>query len=130
MIQNHNFEDVNFEDIDSRFFNRKFSEQVNKKHVKKFKGDDGNFYIIRKSVNDPIFNVYTIEYEKVGAIVIDEKSDYITGYTSNDSIHVEPSYRRKGIGSAMIKFVKDWFGKPYKPTDTVRQEFKQLLKKL
>ena len=123
------FNDVNFDELDKRFYNNRFSKTDNKERWKSFKAKDGKEYIIGSFINErDTFRVYTKEFDKVGLITIDEKNEYITGYKFNDSIYVEPKYRRKGIAHFMIKYVEYIYSKPYKPTETARENFLKVLK--
>ena len=53
---------------------------------------------------------------------------YITGYEHNESINVNPEYRRLGFATALTDFAELIYKLPYKPSDVLSQEMQGFVK--
>lgn len=128
--------------------NKKFYNII-KKNTYQFKAKDGNIYYIEKGNNQDIIRLYILnkkqseryidgKYESfeilqlkpIGTLVFEDKKTYFTTYDNNVSIEVEPEYRRKGLGSALIEFGEFILKKPYKPSDILSPSFSAQLKSM
>lgn len=102
---------------------RKYSDEANRNHMKVFVAKDGKEYVVTKVINEDRFNVYASDNPQypIATAVFDVKSDYFSGYEFNQSIVVDPNYRRTGIATAITDFAEKFYNLPYKPTDLLSQ---------
>lgn len=138
---NENLDDKNnssnkttFTEVPDNIFNqlklRKFSDEANKSHMKIFLGKDGNKYLIKKTINQDIFNAYDLSnlQKPIATAVFDVHNDYFTGYEHNQSIKVDPSYRRLGLATAITDLAENIYNIPYKPTNLQTPEMQAFTK--
>jgi ribosomal protein S18 acetylase RimI-like enzyme len=88
-------------------------------------GDYANYFIdIRFSAKNPLFwvqpstaydgieqiNLYTPVEQAMGCLFFEEGGDVYKGQSDGyiSFMYVDPSYRRQGIGTAMVEFAKSW----------------------
>lgn len=119
------------EEVYNIFRYRNYSETDNKDYMREFIGKDGNLYLVQKDFNRDKFVTYDVNntikngYKKTVAIAFfDVQKDFFSGHLHNDSINVEPEYRRKGIASAMTDFAEEIYKIPYKPSRLLSDEMK------
>ena len=120
---------------------RKYDVAVNIKHTAQFTGKDNRLYYINKRVGNDHFNVFdanvmladlgTGHYSgkaKIASAVFDITSLYsentFSGYEFNNSILVDPGYRRKGIATALTLFAEHYYQAQYKPSGVLSEEMK------
>lgn len=118
-----------FSEVPDELFNkikmRKYSDTDNRRHLKLFKAKDGREFLIRKRINDDVFNIYSLDdlNNPIASAAFDvHMGDYFTGYEHNQSIQVKPDFRRIGLATAITDFAEQFYYLPYKPTNLLSSE--------
>jgi ribosomal protein S18 acetylase RimI-like enzyme len=131
--------DIHFNFIRSR----KYSVEDGRLHTAQFYGKDGNLYYIVKTVNEDSFRVYDsivldnglknghgvtpVAIAFFDTSKLNSEDKFFTGYTHNDSIEVNPEYRRKGLATALTDFAEQFYKAPYKPSALLSAEMQKFV---
>lgn len=121
---------------------RRYSDADNMDMMAMFSDKNNKEFIIIKVINRDAFEVYDIRDVRdaivngtrkpsriaVAHFDINRSEKYFTGYTSNESITVDPKYRRLGIGTAIIDFAEDHYEMDYKPSSVLSTDMKSFVK--
>lgn len=110
---------------------RTYSDEANRSHMKIFKAKDGKEYLIQKLINQDVFYVYRLNNLNfaIGSAVFDVGNQYFSGYEHNQSIKVEPEFRRIGIATAITDFAENIYNLPYKPSRLLSEPMQGFVKK-
>jgi len=111
-----------FTDVPDEIFQqlrqRKFNDEANRSHMKVFKAKNGKDYLVIKTINQDVFNVYRLDNLRfpIATAVFDVGADSFSGYEHNQSIKVAPEFQRQGVATAITDMAENIYKLPYKPT--------------
>ena len=131
------------EDIFNSMKSRRYSDDDNRETMGVFKGKDNKEYLIIKNINSDVFKVYNLmELENmyknneqfrpnhiaIAHFDVNHNKKSFSGYVSNESINVEPKYRRLGIATAITDFAENLYKMSYVPSEVLSSDMQNFVK--